>query len=589
MELAILFVIVTMIPSPLVAQDFKYRGVLYDILSESEHTVRTNRLNKYIGSTYVNIPAQVYDEKNTEYTVTEIGGSTFEQHDSLSIVILPNTIKAIGFGAFYGCGRLEELILPESVLTIESYAFLGCRSLEDFVIPPKVTNLEIYTFHNCENLRDVTLPPKLFNIKDCAFSGCKSLGSIEIPNSVHYMGNYVFSGCSSLKYIKLSDSLEEIFDHTFDGCANLTEVDLGVGINGIGSTTFKDCPLKILNIGRVIPPTVRGENAFSCYETCELHVPEGAKMLYEQAEVWKNFKYIIEDKDESQIELTYKGLTYTVVDTINNYVEIKHGKWWHPWNDVSGEIEIPSVIFDGNVQYTVTRIGEAAFDSCENLGKVILPNSVKSIAACAFIDCINLKEIRLSESLSEIEEYAFYGCSSLEDISLPESIVSIGQFAFYDCNKLTEIIIPQNVNSIGTKAFFMCKNLQEIELGKNLETIEDLAFYNCPIKSILCHQSIPPKIFKTTFSSYDTCNLFVPYGTKGQYEASPWWQDFNRITESEQLSIVNDIQAPIKPISIIEIYDLNGVKIYEGNSNDIDLPKGIYIKITNGKAEKVIN
>ena len=54
----------------------------------------------------------------------------------------------------------------------------------------------------------------------------------------------------------------------------------------------------------------------------------------------------------------------------------------------AGPLTIPeSVIYNGNI-YTVTSIGERAFDDCYGLTSVVIPNSVTSIGNCAFAYCI---------------------------------------------------------------------------------------------------------------------------------------------------------------------------------------------------------
>ena len=54
----------------------------------------------------------------------------------------------------------------------------------------------------------------------------------------------------------------------------------------------------------------------------------------------------------------------------------------------SGSITIPSSIKVNDVDYAVTSIGDCAFQYCNGLTSVTIPNSVTSIGDCAFYNCI---------------------------------------------------------------------------------------------------------------------------------------------------------------------------------------------------------
>ena len=93
--------------------------------------------------------------------------------------VIPNTVNAIGYGAFEGCEGLVSVIIPSSVVKITNRAFWGC-----------------------ENLESVTFPNSLISIKDNAFEDCKKLTSITIPSTVTLIGSRAFFGCSALETVK---------------------------------------------------------------------------------------------------------------------------------------------------------------------------------------------------------------------------------------------------------------------------------------------------------------------------------------------------------------------------------------------------
>ena len=93
---------------------------------------------------------------------------------------------------------------------------------------------------------------------------------------------------------------------------------------------------------------------------------------------------------------------------------------------------IPATVTYQGTTYSVTSIGNYAFNSCSSLTDVTIPNSVTSIGG-----------------------YAFNSCSSLTDVTIPNSVTSIGNHAFSDCSRLTSITcLADNAPSLGDNVFF---------------------------------------------------------------------------------------------------------------------------------------
>lgn len=107
---------------------------------------------------------------------------------------------------------------------------------------------------------------------------------------------------------------------------------------------------------------------------------------------------------------------------------------------------------------TETIAGNALLN-CENLEKVIIPNTVRTIGLDAFSGCKSLKSIKLPNSVVGIASYAFKNCTSLEEVILSENLYTINNYAFSGCEKLTKIIIPASVVEMGEKIFVGCPNL----------------------------------------------------------------------------------------------------------------------------------
>jgi spore maturation protein SpmB len=79
------------------------------------------------------------------------------------------------------------------------------------------------------------------------------------------------------------------------------------------------------------------------------------------------------------------GIYYNITDANAMTVEVIHS---YGSDSYSGDIVIPSSINFNSKVYSVTSIGESAFQDCSGLTSIIIPNSVKSIGHTAFSGCI---------------------------------------------------------------------------------------------------------------------------------------------------------------------------------------------------------
>ena len=166
------------------------------------------------------------------------------------------------------------------------------------------------------------------------------------------------------------------------------------------------------------------------------------------------------------------------------------------------QLNIESSISDGNGKsYTVTKIGEWAFNKCNSLTEVTIPNTVDEIDHQAFYYCPNLKKVTIHEGVKTIGQTAFIGCTQLTSITIPGTIKNMDQafsgntalshvtltngisnisnMAFKGCTGLTEIKVPISVEQICPGAFNGCTNLKSVLLEKNIKIINVNAFNDC--------------------------------------------------------------------------------------------------------------
>ena len=150
--------------------------------------------------------------------------------------------------------------------------------------------------------------------------------------------------------------------------------------------------------------------------------------------------------------------------------------WTTVINDYTGAIEIPSEVAygegDDSKTYTVTSIGNSAFQGCKDVTSIIIPNSVTSIGNRAFSGCTGLTSMAIPNSVKIIESLAFSNCSNLNSIVIGNSVKTIEDEAFSGCEGLTSISIPPSVTTIGDGIFKYCSSLTSITV-ENGNTVYD--------------------------------------------------------------------------------------------------------------------
>ncbi len=136
-------------------------------------------------------------------------------------------------------------------------------------------------------------------------------------------------------------------------------------------------------------------------------------------------------------------LTFTLNSDGKSYIVSKCS------TSASGSLTIPST-YNGK---PVTIIGLEAFENCNKLTSITIPNSITNIYGYAFENCTNLTSVTFGNSVKSIGNYSFCKCKSLTSITIPDGVTSIETHAFYYCENLASITIPDSVTSIGSSAF----------------------------------------------------------------------------------------------------------------------------------------
>ena len=242
---------------------------------------------------------------------------------------------------------------------------------------------------------------------------------------------------------------------------------------------------------------------------------------------------------EGKVEI--KGICYHIITKGKKaeVVNLRNGKYL-------GNVIIPSTVNYDGVVCDVTSIGDYAFQWCNGMISVILPNNVTSIGEVAFDGCSShsLTSVKISNSVTCIEHKAFYKCISLKSITIPNSVKEIGESAFEYCSGLTSVKIPNSVTWIGPYAFANCKGLTTLTIPNSVTRIVYNAFSSCSdLTDVFCYienlsnADVDYSAFANSYLEYTT--LHVPYASLDAYKKKEPWSGFGKIVPIES-SVGND-------------------------------------------------
>ena len=91
---------------------------------------------------------KTFDEFQYFTEVTTIPDKYFEQI-GIKTIILPESVKSIGYSVFEDCTSLSSISIPKSVKSIGPSAFSGCTALSSVTIPESITEIGTRVFHSC--------------------------------------------------------------------------------------------------------------------------------------------------------------------------------------------------------------------------------------------------------------------------------------------------------------------------------------------------------------------------------------------------------------------------------------------------------
>ena len=447
-------------------------------------------------------------------TADSIVDDAFSGCQSIKSVEIGNSVISIGSGAFEGCSALKSVTIPNSVTSIGHSAFSYCSGLTSIIIPSSVTLIDYRAFSDCSGLTSVTIPNSVTSIKQEAFSGCSALTSVAIPNSVTSIGMGAFKSCSRLTSVSIGNSVTYISSDVFYNCSGLTSVVWNAknypNFEDERSSPFFKISSQIISF--IFGDDVEHIPAYLCYDM------ENLKELVIPNDVTSIGNYAFHTAGLYNVESIWdNGVFY-----VSNYlVRAKENK----------------MVGTYSIKEGTKVILHDAFNGCELLNSIIIPNSVISICSRAFENCIGLTKVNYLGTVDEwaeidffdnptydakdlyingdlltdvkiisadsIKSDAFGNCKSIKSVEIGNSVTSIGSGAFKGCSALKSVTIPNSVTSIGDDALSYCSGLTSVTIGNIVTSIGGDAFSYC---SGLSTVTIPNSVISIGSRAFENCS-----------------------------------------------------------------------------------
>ena len=204
------------------------------------------------------------------------------------------------------------------------------------------------------------------------------------------------------------------------------------------------------------------------------------------------------------------------------------------------------------------EIKDSAFRDCCRLREVNLGKNLKKIGNSAFEWCENLRYMPMPASVRQVGYHALHK-TVLTDSSwkwgvlyfghilygyhgdLPEhsyievregtTVIADGAFnsrgvSLTDYNNLEGIILPEGIKRIGDTAFYMCRGLKYVNLPKSIEYIGGSSFSTTSVREVTVHWRKSADIARIYVSPFDNNTIIhIPRGTLDTYINEKGWGD----------------------------------------------------------------
>jgi uncharacterized repeat protein (TIGR02543 family) len=470
--------------------------------------------------------------------IVTISGWVIDSKDKeITQITLPEGIYGLADYAFYGCQKLDQVSF-KGIKYVGDYAFKLCSNMWECVFDDSLLTIGVAAFSRCEYLKTLDVGASLERIDTQAFYGCSMLNaeSIELPKSLKSIGMYAFQATRAEKETRANDTI--VVDgwavgNTFGQYNAFLSFTVPEGVYAIADYAY----VQSLLIGSIkIPEGVEIIGRCAFYKAAgprEISLPSTLKYIGDYAFYGCNMASFGENNSltiPNGVEYIGRSAFYqcesivslsipSTVKTIGDYAFYSCkmlGKV------AEATAELPAFNGSVTIENGVEHIGTRAFQYCEALTEIVLPESLTSIGTHLFYKCPALKNVTFKGAIEEIDDYTFYNCTALESVTLPNTVKTVGKYAFRGCELLTAINLPA-VESLDSYAFYKCSGLTEFIVPSSLTNIGDFALRGCKGINTLLIPSTVTHVGKHAFYGMSNATIFC----EADKAPSEWNERYN--------------------------------------------------------------
>ena len=416
--------------------------------------------------------------------VEKIGAYAFANLTALEEIVLPSTLEAIEYGAFYVCTSLQKITFSgeNNLKIISQNAFEKCDLRETLELP-SICVISDYAFAGNQKLKGLVTADALQSIGQYAFAGCKELSSVTITAKTVKYGIYAFTDCEALKEFYVNAAV--LPEGMFYECKGLESVTVGPEVNDIGAFAFRDSNVSSFTVAE-------GNKTYKIQTADHILSADGKTLVAVAATLGGGFT--AENIGGAAVTGIAKGafshnrkLTTVTLPSVTWVGEYGFGS-----SDAITAITLGELTSIGEYAFfetaitqlpnitAKTKIDRYAF-SHTKLTSVTVPNGME-IAEGVFSECMQLASVTIGDDVV-LGKFAFQ--VSVDNVFQVLNYDEDGEkYFYYDFNApLVELTIGKNV-VIGDNAFANAANLVSVTLGEGAK-IGKQAFYNCSDLAII--------------------------------------------------------------------------------------------------------
>lgn len=395
------------------------------------------------------------EEERSGTTASRQHFGTSESH----IYYIPNNLTSVRitkytnayYGAFMNCTKIRSVSFDSDVEpTVYKYGFDADG--KTLIVLARTENGSLMgpsAFENCSSLTTVNLPTQMKTIGMRSFMNCEKLSAVTISDNVEKIGASAFENCYALATVYFNAI--ECADTSARPSATVGDVSTNVfaaagmndqGINVVFGNKVTRVPAFLFSVtsdkqaAKVLSVSftgtaceVIGKNAFygaGASSLTSVSLPQNLREIGEKA--FEDTAY-------------YRNVNNWSSDVlyIGNYI-VKARQQINPDNGAY------------SVRNNTTLIADCAFEGCNNIATVSLPDSVEFIGNKAFASCRELTTVQIgvNSKLQRIGSYAFSSCAKLGTaevdgdkvgFSVRSNVTEIGDYAFNGCDGLTSVYL----------------------------------------------------------------------------------------------------------------------------------------------------